>query len=111
MLLGMSAEKLVQVLEERFGVGAAFAEAVRPLLERFAEEERSPAEWEALLRGLSEAHLACRGPAAEGREEVRVLIRELASELRKMEESLKILSVFIGRIRSRIELPRPQLLQ
>ena len=111
MLLGMSAEKLVQVLEERFGVGAAFAEAVRPLLERFAEEERSPGEWEALLRGLSEAHLACHGPAAEGREEVRVLIRELASELRKMEESLKILSVFIGRIRSRIELPRPQLLQ
>ncbi len=107
----MSAEKLVQVLEERFGVGAAFAEAVRPLLEQFAEEQRSPAEWEALLRGLSEAHLACRAPLTEGREEVRVLIRELASELRKMEESLKILGVFIGRIRSRIEPPRPQLLQ
>lgn len=107
----MSAEKLVQVLEERFGVRPEFAEAVRPLLEQFAEEARSPEEWEALLRGLSQAYLSTRQVAVEGREEVRVLLRELDDELRKLDESLKVLAVYIGRIRSRVEAPPARLLQ
>lgn len=103
--MSLSAEQLARVLEERFGVGEEFSDAVRPLLERFAAEERSPEEWDALLQGLVEAHRVGQRVVSDGRDEVRLMIRELSSELQKIDESLKVLSVYLARIRQRVEPP------
>lgn len=109
--MALSAEKLVEVLEERYGVRSEFTDALRPLLARFASEERSPEEWDALLGGLAEAHRACHGAAEGGDQEVRVLIHEVGIEMRKIDESVKVLSAYLDRLRARVSPPAERLLQ
>lgn len=99
-------KKLMQILETRFGVGPEFSDHLTPLLERFASKEPSAEECEELLVKLASAYQASRRAGLQSAHEVNVLVSQVASELRKMDESLKVLSVCLQRLRQNVETPR-----
>jgi hypothetical protein len=105
------AEKLLALLEERIGVRPELSEAVRGLLDRVASGSPTPGEWDALLRGIADSYRAGHRAGVEARDEVHLLATELGSELRKIDESLKVLGVYLERIRSRLRPPTPRPLQ
>jgi hypothetical protein len=91
-----------QMLETQYGVDRGFTEHLAPLLERFAASEPSAEEWDHLLKGLVAAYRACQRGGAESPDEVKVLAGDVAAELRKIEESLKVLGVYLMRIQQRL---------
>lgn len=104
-------EKLLQILEGRFGVRPALSRPLEALLERAASEEWPAGAWDALLCGLAEAFRSGHDAGTEARDEVHVLAGELGVELRKIDESLKVLLVYLERIRAQLRPPAPRLLQ
>lgn len=104
-------EKLLQILEERFGVRPTLSRPLETLLERALAEEWPPGAWDALLCGVAEAFRAGHEAGTEARDEVHVLASELGVELRKIDESMKVLVVYLERIRSQLRPPAPRLLQ
>jgi hypothetical protein len=113
MSIGMarSADKLLALLEERFGVRGELAGPLRGVLDQIGSESLAAGEWDALLRSVAEAYQAGHQAGVEARDEVHVLASELGTELRKIDESLKVLGVYLQRIRSRLRPPTPRLLQ
>ncbi len=104
-------EQLLQILEERFGVRPDLSRPLEALLERATAEEWPPGAWDALMCGVAEAFRAGHEAGTEARDEVHVLAGELGVELRKMDESLKVLVVYLERIRTQLRPPAPRLLQ
>jgi hypothetical protein len=100
-----SARKLIRLLEARFGVQPDLAGHLAPILERFAEQNLSPAEWEEVLGSLAAAYQLGREPRPTANEEVRILVNDFLTEFRKIDESLKVLSVYLERIRQRLDAP------
>jgi hypothetical protein len=109
--MARSAEKLLALLEERLGARPELSDPLRGLLHRIGSGSLSAGEWDALLRGLAEAFRAGHQAGVEARDEVHVLASELGSELRKVDESLKVLGVYLERIRDRLRPPTPRVLQ
>lgn len=95
-------KKLVALLEERFGVRPEFAGHLAPVLERFAAQEPTNEEWEQALSGVAAAYNVLREPDPRTSQEIRVLVGEFLSELRKIDESLKVVSVYLDRIRGHL---------
>jgi hypothetical protein len=91
-----------QLLEAEYGIDRGFTGHLAPLLERFAASEPTAEEWDHLVKGLVAAYRASQRRGAGSRDEVRVLAGDVASELRKIEESLKVLSVYLMRIQQRL---------
>ena len=108
--MSKAARKWRQVLEERYGVKPEFAGHLLPLLERVAVQQPSVEEWERMLHGVAAAYRAQRpaGRAPGGEDEARVLADQFLGELRKIEESLKVLGVYLERLRQRVKQPRQQ---
>jgi hypothetical protein len=106
----MSPRDLMRLLYERFGVRPEFSRPLLPVLERMAEGDPSPEEWESLLRGIGEAWRACERVQVDARDEVAVLMRDFLSELKKIDESLKVLGAYVDRIRMRLQHPSARLL-
>ncbi len=106
-----SADKLLALLEERLGARPELSDPLRGLLDGIATCSLDAADWDALLRGVAEAYRAGHQAGVQARDEVQVLTAELGSELRKIDESLKVLGVYLERIRARIRPPTPRLLQ
>jgi len=109
--MARSAEKLLALLEERLGSRPELSDPLRDLLGRVAAGALDPSEWDALLRGVAEAYRAGHQAGVEARDEVHVLASEVGTELRKIDESLKVLGVYLERIRSRLRPPTSRLLQ
>ena len=110
---GMTAfsKKLVQILEARFGVGHEFSDHLAPLLESFGARQPSAEECEELLVNLASAYQASRRVGLQFVDEVNVLVGQVVSELRKMDESLKVLGVCLVRLRQQMKVPsRPPML-
>jgi hypothetical protein len=105
-----AAKKWRQVLEERYGVRPEFAGHLLPLLERVAVQQPTVEEWEQLLHGVAAAYRAGRpaGRAPGSEDEARALTDQFLGELRKIEESLKVLDVYLERLRQRTKRPRQQ---
>ncbi len=103
-------EKLVRLLEERFGVAPEFSGPLLPVLERFVGQQLSAQEWNSVLSDVAAAYRACQQAGVEEREEVGVLTQDFLTELKKIDESLKVLSVYLRRIRTRFDRPTPRLL-
>ena len=96
--MSRTTRKMRELLEERYGVARGFTDPLVPLLERFAATGPSPREWEDLMQGLVAAYRASRESAPEPREEVRALLQDAGTELRKLDESMKVLRVYLLRI-------------
>ncbi len=104
-------KKLMQILETRFGVGEEFSDHLTPLLESFGSREPSAEECEELLVNLASAYQASRRAGLQSLHEVNALIGQVVSELRKMDESLKVLGVCLERLREQTRVPtRPPVL-
>ena len=98
--------ELMRVLSEEFGVDADFAEQLTPLLDLCAEHQDTAEGRAAILGCVAGAFRRSQGVATTGvREEVGVLIREFRAELRKVDESLKVLLAFLSRIRKHVDPP------
>ena len=86
-----------------------FAEHLEPLLERIEALAPEPEERDQLLHGVAAAYRSARAlrrrPRAES--DVRVLVEEFQGEIRKMDESLKVMSVYLERLQQRMRLPSP----
>jgi hypothetical protein len=96
--MSRSTRKMREVLQEDYGVDPGFTDPLVPLLERFAEAAPSPQEWQDLVQGLVAAYRASQKSSPEPREEVNVLLHDAGAELRKLDESLKVLRVYLLRI-------------
>ena len=91
--------KLVQLMEGNFGVHPEFMERLGPVLDRIADTRPSAREWEEMLRAFAAAYDAGRRSDVDTVDETRVLIHSFVSELKKMDESLKVLAAFLERMR------------
>jgi len=100
----MQTEKLMETLETRFGVPREFATPLIPVLERVASQQPSSAEWTAVLGGVARAYRASQGEEDKGGEvdEVCGLMNQFAGELKKLDESLKVLSVYLERVHQQL---------
>ena len=76
-----------------------------PFLEWFADQQPSAAEREKILMGIAAAHRSCQGVQTDSVEEVRLLLSEFVTELKKLDETLKVLGVYLERVRQRIKRP------
>lgn len=105
--MSSATKKWRRLLEERFGVQSEFAEHLTPLLERIEALEPSSEEREELLHGVAAAYRSTRSLRRRRRagSDVRVLVEEFQGELRKMDESLKVMKVYLERLQQRMRLP------
>jgi len=104
-------KKLMQILETRFGVGPEFSDHLAPLLERFGSRQPSAEECEELLVNLASAYQASRMAGLQSIHEVSVLVGQVETEVKKMDEALKVLGVCIERLRQQMKVPsRPHVL-
>ena len=93
----------IRELERRFGVRAEFARCLLPLLEPLVRSCDDASERESILHAVAAAY---RSTANEGSSdhstELELLCGQFLSELRKMDESLKVLSVVLQRVRQQM---------
>ena len=103
-----AARKWMQELEKRYGIRPEFAGHLLPLLEHVAARQPSVEEWERLLNGVAAAYRA--GRSGEQRKqpenELGILVSQFNDELRKVDESLKVLGVYLERLRERANAPQ-----
>ena len=112
----MQAKRLMDVLEDRFGVPREFAAPLLPMLERVASRDPSSEEWLGVLEGIAGAYRVSgasgvsvppreegQDEAAEGEvDEVCGLMRQFSDELRKLDESLKVLTAYLERVHQQL---------
>jgi hypothetical protein len=103
----MRSKKLIQELESRFGVRPEFSGHLIPVLERVAEQKPSAGEWEEVLKGVAQAYHTSSDATAEvdALKEVCALMGQFSTELKKLDESLKVLGAYLGRIQQRMTAP------
>ena len=99
--------KWLQVLEERYGVRREFAGHLMPLLERLSQQQPSVEEWDRLLHGVAAAYRTGAADAPEGGSgaEAGALVEQFCDEMRKMDESLKVLTACLQRLEREVKLP------
>jgi hypothetical protein len=90
--------KLEDVLAGRFGVGREFTAHLMPLLEAVARGRPAAEDWERALAAVAAAYRS-RSEEHDALEETRGLIRQFVTELKRMDESLKVLGVYLERLR------------
>jgi hypothetical protein len=98
-------KKLLELLEQRYGLRAEVAAPLLPVLDRCLERDSAAPQWDELLEGLAVACRAVAEPGREAADEVRVLVGDFLAELRKIDESLKVVSAFLARIRQHLQSP------
>jgi hypothetical protein len=101
-------------LELRFGVRGEFARRLLPLLRVLAAGNPSEAEWSDMLLCVADAYCAtlpnagADTPAPPSVDEMLRLFSQFSAELRKMDESLKVLSACLSRARTQVRRPAPR---
>ncbi len=91
-------------LEHRYGVDPRFSHRLVPLLECLADQPLQDAQRGALFAAIAAAYqttLAETATPAES-DEVRLLVGQFIGELRKMEESVKVLGTMLQRVRDQM---------
>ncbi len=108
VLMKSVARMWLQVLEERYGVGREFAGHLLPMLERLAGQKPTIDEWDQMFHGVAAAYRTGRRNArsSEAHHEAGVLVDEFSDELRKLEESLKVIGACLERLRQQV-IPPP----
>lgn len=101
-------KKWLEELEARFGITPEVAGHLRPVLERLAAQPLSGPDRESMLQGVAAAVQSARGqaeptlPTLRTPSEVNGLLDQFTSELQKMDETLKVLSVYLERLNERL---------
>ncbi len=103
----MRSKKLIRELETRFGVRPEFSGHLIPVLKRVAEQKPSAGEWEEVLKGVAQAYRTSSESATEvdALNEVSALTDQFSTELKKLDESLKVLTAYLERIQRRMAQP------
>jgi hypothetical protein len=95
----------IRELERRFGVRAEFSQCLLPLLGPLAREcDDDASVRESILHAVAAAYramLPAQSPADRAAE-LQLLCGQFMTELRKMDESLKVLSVVLQRVRQQM---------
>jgi hypothetical protein len=97
-------QKLEDVLAEQFGVGREFTAHLMPILEAVAGSQPRAEDWERALACVAAAYRS-RTEELDALDETRVLVRQFVSELKRMDESLKVLGVYLERLRETLTNP------
>jgi hypothetical protein len=97
--------KIVELLEGRYGVSPAFAEQFVPVFEQVAQNRPTSEDWEALMECLASAYRTLPQVEDKTLAEAQVLVGQFVSELKKIDESLKVVGVFLERLRSQLGAP------
>ena len=94
----------IRELERRFGVRAEFARCLRPLLEPLVRSCEDASERESILHAVAAAYrtTAAEQGASDHSTELQLLCGQFLSELQKMDESIKVLSVVLQRVRQQM---------
>ena len=102
--LGMSPfhRKIVELLEGRYGVSPAFAEQFVPVFEQVAQSRPSSDDWEALMACLASAYRSLPQLEDKTLSEAQVLVGQFVNELQKIDESLKVVGVYLERLREQL---------
>ncbi len=96
-------KKWLGILTQDYGVEAEFCDHLVPFLERFSAEEPGREECEQMLRAIAAAYRACESSAErQPFQEVRALLGQFVTEMKKLDESLKVLSAYLERVRQHI---------
>ena len=105
--LGMSPfhRKIVELLEGRYGVSPAFAEQFVPVFEQVAQNRPTSEDWESLMECLAAAYRTLPQVEDKTLAEAQVLVGQFVGELKKIDESLKVVGVFLERLRSQLGAP------
>ncbi len=107
-------DRLRRDLEEK-GVDPIFADAVMARVELGAEGE-PVASWQAIIEGIEVAYQVHRRGQENlkrnlrGLNEVSRLMEDLGGEIRKLDENLKTLAAYLGRMRDQLRSERPGIL-
>lgn len=97
------AKKWLRALEQQHGVRPEFAGHLQPIFERLAAQEPTVEEWNRLLHGLAAAYRSSHSARPpQSVTEVRALVRQFAAELKKIDESLKVMGVCLDRLHQRV---------
>jgi len=97
--------KIVELLEGRYGVSPAFAEQFVPVFEHMAQSRPSSDDWEALMECLASAYRSLPRLEEKTLHEAQVLVGQFVTELQKIDESLKVVGVFLERMRAQLGAP------
>jgi hypothetical protein len=98
-------KKIVEVLEGRYGVSPVFAEQFVPVFEQVAQSRPSSNDWEQLMECVAAAYRTMPQVEDKALHEAQVLVGQFVSELKKIDESLKVVSVFLDRLRQQLGAP------
>ena len=98
-------KKIVEVLEGRYGVSPVFAEQFVPVFEQVAQSRPSSDDWEQLMECVAAAYRALPQVEDKALHEAQVLVGQFVSEMKKIDESLKVVSVFLARLRKQLGAP------
>ena len=101
------AKKWMVELQQRYGVHPDLCRSLRPVVEDLSARGLTPPERRVAIEAIA---LACRsqtsvGLASDSIDEVRLLVGQFIHELKKMDESLKVLTVYLDRVRQQIKRP------
>lgn len=100
--MARSVRYLPQAVEAAMAAPVDSANPVVPLLERVARRKLSAEERTLLLREIASIYREWREEELDASREVRTLVGDFLTELRKIDESLKVLGVYLERIRRRL---------
>ena len=97
--------KIVELLEDRYGVSPAFAEQFVPVFEQVAQSRPTSDDWEALMECLASAYRTLPSVEDKTLHEAQMLVGQFVSELQKIDESLKVVGAFLARLRNQLQTP------
>ncbi len=98
-------KKIVEVLEGRYGVSPLFAEQFVPVFDQVAQSRPSSDDWEQLMECLAAAYRALPPVEDKALHEAQVLVGQFVTEMKKIDESLKVVTVFLDRLRTQLGAP------
>jgi len=97
-------QKLENVLVAKFGVGREFTAHLMPLLEAIARTRPKAEDWERTLACIGAAYRS-RSEELDALDETRALVGQFVAELKRVDESLKVLGVYLERLRDTLAKP------
>jgi len=94
----------MEELERQYGVDPGFARRLAPLLECLVDQPLGDSQRSALFKAIAATYQSTlpRESNPEPLDEVRLLVGQFIGELRKMEESVKVLGAMLQRVREQM---------
>ncbi len=98
-------QQLIQLLESRYGVDPKFSATLMPLLYAAMRADPDAREIKLILEGIVAAFGARKDAEAGSIDEVHGILSQFSQEMRKLDEALKVLTVYLDRVRKTVRAP------